>query len=150
MPPVFLHYHPPSLLLPLSLYSPVLWEPLRKSFSVVGLYPTGGSYQPAAALRRFSSEWPQTLRCPTQACLVTSKTPKTSGFSEFPVCQSYLRLVWSLYFATVIVPNAIKKKIGIPLFHFRSSAFTVWFSGHFKGIRRTRQSPNFLSGLFIL
>lgn len=54
LPSVFLHHILPCLFSTLSLYSPVLWEPLRKSFSVVGLYPTGGSYQPtAAALRRF-------------------------------------------------------------------------------------------------
>lgn len=34
IPSVFLHHLFPSS--PLSLYSPVLWEPLRKSFSVVG------------------------------------------------------------------------------------------------------------------
>lgn len=38
----------PRALAPSSLYSSVLWEPLRKSFTVV-LYSTGASYQPALA-----------------------------------------------------------------------------------------------------
>lgn len=53
------------------------------------------------------------------------------------VCQSYLCFFWSLYFTTLI---ASAENRGIPHFHFRLSAFTLWFSGHLKDMRR-KDSP---------
>lgn len=142
MPSVFLHHIFPSVSSSsLSLYSPVLWEPLRKSFSVVGLYPTGGTparccsfaalFCPSGLKESLHSEKP---RCPTQAPFVMTRKHQ----AEFPVRSQCARVICVSSALCTLQPklHPMQGKSGIPPFHFRLSAFTMWFGGHLKGIRR--------------
>ena len=127
----------------LSLYSPVLWEPLRNSFSVVGLYPAGGSYQPAAAaaLRSFSSvslkKVPTPRRWYVHIRLPLSR-PKTSGVYSEPSLFVFLLLL------VVYNPNCSQcRKSWIFPFSFSVVCIYIAVQWSPKRQEKERQSLNF-------